>query len=134
MGHDACVCKMSFVRRYLSDRLLLHKTLYGHKVVKLLLTLLELPVEWRNEPHGEAGWVIKRPLLEAHPRNPTNWSGDNLIDCCVCLFVVLIGRLRVIYMGHIKMVQLIKDYYEKNMNRPNQEIMVPDWLIISHVT
>eukprot|EP00116_Pleurobrachia_bachei_P010062 sb/3470324/ len=34
-----------FVQRYLSDRLLLHKTLYGHKAVKLLLTLLELPVE-----------------------------------------------------------------------------------------
>eukprot|EP00116_Pleurobrachia_bachei_P015508 sb/3475770/ len=48
--------------RYLSDRLLLHKTLYGHKV----------------SPYGEMshtakpggllkGPVIKRPLLEAHP-------------------------------------------------------------------
>eukprot|EP00116_Pleurobrachia_bachei_P000564 sb/3460826/ len=44
----------SFVRRYLSDRLLLHKTRYRHKA-------------WLKEPPGEAGWVVKEPSLEAHP-------------------------------------------------------------------
>eukprot|EP00116_Pleurobrachia_bachei_P003034 sb/3463296/ len=39
----------TFVQRYLSDRLLLHKTRYGHKAVKLLLTLLALPMEVSND-------------------------------------------------------------------------------------
>eukprot|EP00116_Pleurobrachia_bachei_P005407 sb/3465669/ len=51
---------LSFVNRYLSDRLLLHKTLQRHKALKL-------PHNYQYKSPGEAGWAIKKLLLEAHP-------------------------------------------------------------------